>query len=293
MPGYTNDARASAMTVTASSVRTQYDLTDHVAIITGGAGFLGVQYAEAIAEMGGMPVLFDLGREALDVAIARMTKSHWRCEAEVADVTDRPSIDAAVAKVLARHGRVDVLINNAALTRYATSAPDEDYFADSRTYRHDLFARGLDVNVTGTLNCCQAVATTMIARGKGSIINIASDIGVISPDPRIYRADGAGYAGVLFNSPIFYPVSKAGVIHLTRCLAVEWAPHNVRVNSFSPAGVYRGHEPSFVAKLSERIPMGRMAQENEFKGAIVFLASDASSFMTGHNLVFDGGRTAW
>ena len=140
---------------------------------------------------------------------------------------------------------------------------------------------------------CKIIGRKMADRKKGSIINIASDIGIISPDQRIYKPDEHGYKGVEFNSPAYYPVSKAGVIHLTKFLATYWAKYNVRVNAISPAGVYRDHDPAFVKKLSYCIPMGRMALPNEFKGAVIFLASDASSFVTGHNLVIDGGRTVW
>ena len=277
----------------AASVRAQYDLTDRVAIVTGGAGFLGVQHAEALAEMGAIPVLFDLDRTRLEEAATRVQiATNGRCETATADITDAASLRAATDAVLDRHGRIDVLVNNAALA-HAGLASQQEFFAEFEDYRRELWDAGIDVNLTGTMLACQIVGPVMVRRGKGAIINIASDVGVISPDPRIYRPDDRGYQGVPFNSPPFYAVSKAGVIHLTKLLAVRWGPHNVRVNALSPAGVYRGHDPAFVAKLSATMPLGRMAAENEYKGAIVFLASDASSFMTGHNLVIDGGRTAW
>ena len=276
-----------------ASVRAQYDLTDRVAIVTGGAGFLGVQHAEALAEMGAIPVLFDLDRARLEDAAARVkAESNGRCETATADITDAKSLRAATDAVMARHGRIDVLVNNAALA-HAGLATQQEFFAEFEDYRRELWDAGLTVNITGTMLACQIVGPIMVGQGKGAIINIASDVGVISPDPRIYRPDAHGYQGVAFNSPPFYAVSKAAVIHLTKLLAVRWGPHNVRVNALSPAGVYRGHDPAFVAKLAATMPLGRMAAENEYKGAIVFLASDASSFMTGHNLVMDGGRTAW
>jgi NAD(P)-dependent dehydrogenase (short-subunit alcohol dehydrogenase family) len=276
-----------------ASVRAQFDLTERVAIVTGGAGFLGMQHAEALAEMGAIPVLFDLDRTRLEEAAARVkAASSGRCETATADITDAKSLRAATDAVMQRHGRIDVLVNNAALA-HAGLATQQEFFAEFEDYRRELWDAGLTVNITGTMLACQVVGPLMVGQGKGAIINIASDVGVISPDPRIYRADDHGYQGVAFNSPPFYAVSKAAVIHLTKLLAVRWGPHNVRVNALSPAGVYRGHDPAFVAKLSATMPLGRMAAENEYKGAIVFLASDASSFMTGHNLVMDGGRTAW
>jgi NAD(P)-dependent dehydrogenase (short-subunit alcohol dehydrogenase family) len=276
-----------------ASVRTQFNLADRVAIVTGGSGFLGVQHAEALAEMGAIPVLFDLDRARLEAAAARVRDSTGGCcEIATADITDAASLRTAVDTVQMRHGRIDVLVNNAALA-HAGIAAQTEFFAEFEDYRRELWDAGLKVNLTGTMLACQIVGPMMIAQGKGAIINIASDVGVISPDPRIYRPDGHGYNGVPFNSPPFYAVSKAAVIHLTKLLAVRWGPHNVRVNALSPAGVYRDHDPKFVEKLAATMPLGRMAAENEYKGAIVFLASDASSFMTGHNLVMDGGRTAW
>lgn len=275
------------------SVRAQYDLADRIAIVTGGAGFLGSQHAEALAEMGAIPVLFDLDRARLDEASARVkSATGGRCETATADITDAKSLRAAVDAVLTRHGRIDALVNNAALA-HAGLAKQPDFFAEFEDYPRELWETGLDVNLTGTMLACQIVGPIMVRQGKGAIINIASDVGVFSPDPRIYRPDGHGYAGVPFNSPPFYAVSKAAVIHLTKLLAVRWGPHNVRVNALSPAGVYRNHDAKFVEKLAATMPLGRMAAANEYKGAIVFLASDASSFMTGHNLVMDGGRSAW
>ncbi|MEO5373706.1 MAG: SDR family oxidoreductase [Alphaproteobacteria bacterium] len=277
-----------------ASVRAQYDLTGRVCVITGGAGFLGVQFASALAEMGGLPVLLDLSAEALAAAAGRVRAEGFRCETAVADITDGPGLAAVAADLVARHGRIDVLINNAALTKYTCDADPEAFFAPFETTSRAVWDAGLTVNLTGTALACQMFGPIMVRQGGGSIVNIGSDVGVISPDQRIYAPDPAlDYPGMPFNTPAFYAVTKAGVIHLTRYLATLWGPDAVRVNAFSPAGVYRDHDPKFVAQLASRIPMGRMAAINEFKGAIVFLASDASSFMTGHNLVMDGGRTIW
>jgi len=276
-----------------SSVRAQYDISGRVCVITGGAGFLGIQYAEAIAEVSGIPVLFDLSQDLMNEATERVQKAFGRCEGEVADVTDEASLKSAVNRVVDRHGKIDVLINNAALTKYGCDADPEAFYASYEETDPKVWEAGLQANLTGVMLACKIIGPVMVSQRKGSIINIGSDVGVISPDQRIYQPDRQGYEGVEFNIPAFYSVTKAGVIHLTKHVATLWAPHNVRVNSFSPAGIFRGHEEGFVEKLASRIPMGRMASENEYKGAIVFLASDASSFMTGHNLIMDGGRIAW
>tara|TARA_R110001592_G_scaffold57277_1_gene174140 strand:+ start:17076 stop:17933 length:858 start_codon:yes stop_codon:yes gene_type:complete len=276
-----------------SSVRQQLDLSGRTCIITGGAGFLGRQFAEAVAEMGATPILFDLSLEALAEAQAAVTETFPGCEVEQADITDETSLRSAVDRVLERHKRTDILINNAALTKYGCDEDPEKFFADFESTSRAVWEQGLKINLTGTALACQTIGPIMAKQGKGSIINIGSDVGVISPDQRIYEPDGQGYEGQEFNTPAFYAVSKAGVIHLTKFLSTIWATKGVRVNAFSPAGVFRDHEEGFYRMLTSRIPMGRMGAVNEYKGAIVFLASDASSFMTGHNLVMDGGRTIW
>ena len=275
------------------SVRRQFDLTGRVVLLTGGAGFLGVQFAEALAEMGSTPVLLDLDNEALEKAADSVRGQFGHCEIAVADITDASALRRAVEGIVDRHGRLDVLINNAALTRYSTGVDPDAFFAPYVETEPSVWEAGLKVNLTGVALACQIVGPHMIRQGKGAIINLGSDVGVVSPDHRIYEADEAGYPGQDFNTPAFYAVTKAGVIHLTKYLATLWARHNVRVNALSPAGVFRNHDPAFVKKLSTCIPLGRMATINEYKGAVVFLASDASSFVTGHNLVVDGGRTAW
>ena len=168
------------------------------------------------------------------------------------------------------------------------------FFAPFEEYEKDLWQISLDVNLTGTFLITQAIGKIMKSQKRGVIINIASDVAVISPDHRIYEPDEHfDYKGVPFNTPIAYPVTKAGILSFTRYLATYWAKDGIRVNSISPAGVFRDHDPKFVEQLAFRIPLGRMAFPQELKGPIVFLASDASSFMTGANLIVDGGRTCW
>lgn len=283
----------SSKVTISTSVKAQFDLSGRVAVLTGGAGFLGLQFAEALAEMGALPVLFDVGGEATDRAIETLRKTFGRGESYILDITDMAALEQAVADVVRRFARIDILVNAAGLTKYTLNAGPDRFFAPFEKTDRDVWDAGLKANLTGVMMCCQAIGPVMVRQGKGSIVNIGSDVGVISPDHRIYRPDGHGYPGQDFNVPAFYAASKAGVIQLTRYLATLWAPLGVRVNALSPAGVYRDHDPAFVEKLAACIPMGRMAEVNEYKGAIAFLASDASSFMTGHNLVVDGGRTAW
>ena len=276
------------------SVKKQFELTDRIVMITGGAGFLGLQFAEAIAEMGGIPILLDFKKEYIGEALNKLKEHKYKkFDGFIADVTDENNCKSVVKSILKKYKKIDVLINSAALTKEGFSDSKKDYFANFENTDQELWEDCLRVNLTGTEIMCKLVGQIMVEQKKGSIINIASDVGVISPDHRIYQPDEKGYDGVPFNTPASYAVSKAAVIHLTKYLATYWGPYNVRVNAFSPAGVYRNHKPDFVKKLSTCIPLGRMALLNEYKGGIIFLASDASSFMTGHNLIMDGGRTCW
>ena len=209
------------------------------------------------------------------------------------DITSPDDVRAMVQQVLERFGRIDILINNAALTVKGGSARASEYFARFEDYPPDLWERALQVNLTGAFLCCQAVGAVMVKQGRGVVLNIASDIGNISPDHRIYDGVLNPHSKEPFNSPIAYATTKAGLINFTRYLATYWATKGIRVNALSPAGVYDGHEPQFVKNLTHLIPLGRMADRDEYKGVVLFLVSDASSYMTGANLIVDGGRTAW
>jgi len=276
------------------SVKKQFDLTGLTALITGGAGFLGIQFAEAIAEMGGKPLLIDINEKQLKIAEKKLQEAGLvNFSAYVADIANENLFRKSFKTILSENNAVDILINSAALTKAVIDNSNHDFFAPYEKTDLRLWEEGLKFNLTATHITCKIVGEQMAEIGKGSIINIASDIGVISPNQTIYEPDEAGYEGVNFNSPASYSVSKAGVIHLTKYLSTYWAKKNVRVNCISPAGVYRNHDKNFVKKLSSQIPMGRMALPNEFKGAIIFFASDASSFVTGHNMLIDGGRSIW
>jgi NAD(P)-dependent dehydrogenase (short-subunit alcohol dehydrogenase family) len=278
----------------ASSVKEQFDLSGRVAVITGGAGFLGMQFASSVAQMGGIPLLLDLKDEYLEKALSKLNGLGYSdCNGYKVDIGKEADCKAVVEQIINKYSKIEVLINNAVLTKESCLKSGKDFFAPFEDADQQLWEDGIRVNLTGTEIMCKIIGPIMASRRKGSIINMASDVGVISPDQRIYRPDEYGYKGVEFNTPVFYAVSKAGVIQLTRYLATYWGLCGVRVNSVSPAGVFRGHDPAFVKKLSACIPLGRMALPNEFKGAIIFLASDASSFVTGTNLMIDGGRTCW
>ena len=275
------------------TARDLFDLSGRVAIITGGAGMLGRQHAAAVAEAGGHPVIADLSEDTERVA-AELAGTHGR---EVLgmrlDITCPADVAAMAGTVMERFGRIDILINNAALTVKGGGDRAAEYFAPFEDYPLDLWELALRVNLTGSFLCCQAVGKVMVARRAGVILNIASDVGNVSPDHRIYEGAVNPHTGQGFNTPIAYATTKAGLINLTRYLATYWADKGIRVNCLSPGGVYAGHDPRFVERLTSRIPLARMANADEYKGAVLFLVSDASAYMTGANLVVDGGRTAW
>lgn len=278
----------------ASSVRSQLDLTGRVAVVTGGAGFLGGYFADALAEMGARLVVLDLNPEAVDVAVDRLRRAGHDARGWALDITSVDGVRRTVGAIAEAFDRVDVLVNGAAFAMKNLQAGGAGFFAPFEDYNPKLWQVSLDVNLTGTFLVTQAVGALMKRHRRGTIVNIASDVAVISPDHRIYQPDPqTGYPGVPFNTPIAYSVSKAGLLAFTRYLATYWAADGIRVNALSPAGVYREQDPGFVDRLASRIPLGRMAFPEEMKGPLVFLASDASSFMTGHNLVIDGGRTIW
>ncbi len=276
-----------------NGVEERFRLDEKVTLITGGAGFLGRKHAETIAEMGGYPVIVDLNKEDADEVVSSI-KNTYKVEALacIADIAIKESVEKMVEEVMEYFGRIDILINNAGFS-VKGEIPD-GMFAPFEEYPLDIWEKGLKVNLTGPFLVTQSVGRIMVNQQSGVILNIASDVGVISPDHRIYDGLGTGPNNdIPFNTPAWYSASKAGLINLTRYLATYWAKYNIRVNSISPAGVFHNHDPEFVRRLSNLIPLGRMAHEDEYKGSIIFLVSDASSFMTGTNLIVDGGRTCW
>lgn len=269
-----------------------FDLTGKVAIITGGTGLLGKQHAEAIAGAGGIPVLADIS-----LGDNFPEKSEWQerfgkssCAIGV-DITKTESVRALLAQVLARYGRVDILINNAANNPKMENKSNTE-FSRLEFFPLKQWEADLSVGLTGSFLCSQIIGSEMARREKGVIINMASDLALIAPDQRLYRQNGLTENQQPVK-PITYSVVKTGLIGLTRYLATYWAQCGVRVNAISPGGVYNGQPDEFVQKLSNLIPLGRMAHLNEYQGAILFLCSDASSYMTGANLIVDGGRSCW
>jgi NAD(P)-dependent dehydrogenase (short-subunit alcohol dehydrogenase family) len=272
-----------------------FDLTGRVAAITGGAGLLGRQHAEAIAACGGSPVLVDIVN-ADSVAAEIAERLHVPAFAAQADITRPESVRQLLADILERFGRLDILINNAANNPKMENSSEVN-FSRFENFPLEQWHADIAVGLTGALLCSQALGSYMArtfheSGRRGVILNIASDLAVIAPDQRIYRQPGLP-DHLQPVKPVTYSVVKSGLVGLTRYLATYWADSGVRVNAISPGGVFNGQPDAFVRKLTNLIPMGRMAGADEYQGAVMFLVSDASSYMTGHNLVIDGGRTAW
>ena len=275
-----------------SESRGLFDLAGRVAVITGGAGLLGREHAAAIAGAGGSVVLADVSGERAEEAAynhaRQFTTPVWGAQV---DVTSHHQIRSFTEQVLKRFGRIDILINNAANN---PKVEDDKGQAFSRLENFPLAQWNADlaVGLTSAFLCSQVMGAEMARKGKGVILNVASDLAVIAPDQRIYRQPGVPEDQQPVK-PVTYSVVKTALVGLTRYLATYWASAGVRVNAISPGGVYNGQPKDFVDRLADRIPLARMARIDEYRGAVLFLCSDASSYMTGSNLVIDGGRSCW
>jgi len=275
-----------------NTILQKFRLNNKVAIITGGAGLLGMKHAEVIAEVGGIPVLWDINSQAVqDRSREIAEKYNIPCQGMNVDITDSENVKNGVNKVLKTLHRVDILINNAA--NDPKVAHDESpAWSRLENFSLDMWQKDIAVGLTGAFLCSREIGLYMAKHGGGVILNIASDLGVIAPDQRIYRKEELDENEQPVK-PVTYSVVKHGIIGLTKYFATYWADKKVRVNAISPGGVYTDQPEDFVEKLTNLIPMGRMADQDEYKAAVLFLISDASSYMTGSNLIIDGGRTCW
>jgi 2-deoxy-D-gluconate 3-dehydrogenase len=278
-----------------------FDLSGRAAVVTGGAGLLGAEFCRTLAQAGAAVVIADLdGGKAAHLA-EELDQAGFRAVAADADVTSPDSVNEMVNACLANFGRLDILVNSAALdpkfdphsqeqrqSRHDPQSP-VPYALTFENYPLELWEQALRVNLTGMFLCCQAAARPMLVQGRGVIINLSSIYGLAAPDQRLYQRPGQPPQ----YKPAYYSVTKAGVIGLTNYLAAYYAGKNIRVNALSPGGVFNGHDEAFVKAYSARAVLGRMAYKDDMNGALLFLASDASAYMTGANLVVDGGWTTW
>lgn len=265
-----------------------FNLAGKTVVVTGGGGILGRHFVAGLAAHGAKVAVLDAALDAAEASVTALPE-HDRVRAVPigCDITDRKSVVDALSRIERELGPIDVLHNNAATKGSDLTAffdPDEDY--KLATWREVMA-----VNLDAMFLVAQEAGRLMIPRKRGSIIQTASIYGIMGPDPRIY--EGSHYLGHQIRNPAVYSASKAGVVGLMRHLATVWAPHGIRVNALTPGGVSSGQNTIFSEKYSARVPLGRMARAEEMVGALVFLASDAASYITGQNIVVDGGLSAW
>lgn len=272
-----------------TSYRDLFDLSGKVAVVTGGAGVLGQHFCAGLVESGAKVAVVDV-QESKAKDLAKTLADRYAGEAigVGCDVSDAKSVQAMVSQILSTYGEINVLHNNA-----ASKSDDLDaFFAPFEDYSLDQWRKVMAVNLDGVFLVAQAVGKQMVAQGKGgSIIQTASIYGLMAPDHRIY--EGSFYLGHQISTPAVYTASKAAVIGLTKHLATCWAEKKIRVNTLIPGGTESGQNDEFIRRYSARIPMNRMANASEMVGALLYLASDASSYVTGQNIVVDGGLHAW
>jgi len=272
-------------------IQEKFDLTGRVAVVTGGVGLLGSEFCRTLAEAGAAVAVVDLNGPASQAVADSLTSSGCKALALPTDITQPDAVHAAVEKICSVFGRLDVLVNSAALDpKFDPEAVSKGITPGAfEDYPLDLWNSALNVNLTGTFLMTQACVKPMIEQGKkGSIINICSTYGLNGPDQRIYIKEGQRVA----FKPIYYTVTKAGVMGFTKYLAAYYAGTDIRVNALTPGGVFNNHEDYFVQNYSAKTILGRMANKDEMNGALLFLASPASAYMTGATVVVDGGWTA-
>lgn len=274
-----------------TQIPNKFSLKDKVVIITGGAGLMGVNHAEVVIENGGTPILWDINKTSLDKEVKKLNNKYSvNCYGYCVDITSSKSIINAFNKIINKFNAIDILINNA--TNDPKPSEDNQNWSRFENFSEKNWDQDIAVGLTGAFLCSKTIGSHMAKNNNGVILNIASDLGVIAPDQRVYELPGKSFSDQPVK-PVTYSVTKHALVGLTKYLATYWAESNIRVNSLSPGGIYNDQPELFVSRLTNLIPMKRMAEKDEYKSAVLFLISDASSYMTGSNLIIDGGRTCW
>lgn len=261
-----------------------FSLAGRTIVVTGGGGILGTRMVGALVAAGANVAVIERELEKSAAACTNLEGSKGKAIPFAADIRNKASVEAAAAEIESQLGPVHGLVNNAA-------AKSANFFEPFETFPLDDWKEVMDVNLNGAFICAQVFGRDMAERAEGSIVNTLSIYGIVAPDQRIY--EGSLYEGQAINTPAIYSASKAGLWGLTRYLSSYWGHRNVRVNAITPGGVFSGQNDEFVMRYSARVPLGRMADKDEMSGALVFLLSDAASYVTGQNVVVDGGLTVW
>lgn len=258
----------------------KFDLYGKVVILTGGTGLIGTAFGEGLVEYGCNVVICDINQEKCENKAKILQKKFGvECMGITIDVSNKKDIECLLTEVLKKFGKVDILVT-------CHQNRTDNFIEKFEEYPEEDFDGIISVNLKGVFLCCQIIGKQMLKQGYGNIINVASTYGVVSPNQEIYKDTKIG-------SPAAYSASKGGVIALTKYLATYWGNKNIRVNAISPHGVFNNHEKKFVENFSKKSPLKRMSYKEEVVGALIYLASDASSYVTGHNLMVDGGWTVW
>lgn len=270
----------------------RFRIEEKVCVITGGAGLIGRKHAEAVLEGGGIPVLLDISEVTLTKARKTLQDEYPGHAVEVfkTDITDKKDLQKIKDVLLKKYGHIDILINNAANNPKVEGGSKNLNAMRFTEFPTDIWNADIAVGLTGALLCAQVFGKVMEQQKKGVILNIGSDYGIIAPDQRIYRKEGIPEEEQIIK-PVSYSVVKHGLIGMTKYLAAYWGDKGIRVNTLCPASLYNGQDQEFVDKISQLIPMGRMSKPEEYVCTILYMISDASSYMTGAAVVLDGGRT--
>jgi NAD(P)-dependent dehydrogenase (short-subunit alcohol dehydrogenase family) len=271
------------------------NIQDKVCVVTGGGGLIGLKHAEAIIEGDGIPVLLDIvpdGMKKVKQSLKDEYGNDILVETYVADITNRSEIERVRDSLMSKYGHIDVLINNAANNPKVEGGSKNLGAIRFHNFPVEMWNQDVAVGLTGAFLCAQVFGEQMEKQNKGVVLNISSDYGIIAPDQRIYRKEGIPEDQQTVK-PVSYSVVKHGIIGLTKYLAVYWADKGIRVNTLCPASLYNGQNEEFVSKISQLIPLGRMSNPDEYVVTILYMISDAATYMTGATVILDGGRTIW
>lgn len=271
----------------------KFKITDQIGIITGGGGLLGRCHTEAILEGGGIPVL--IGRTESSLEKVKQDFSGKYCnevQYYVADITDKKKLNDIQNDIMEKYGHIDVLINNAANNPKVEGESDNFQSIDFTDFPEEIWNQDIQVGLTGSFYCCQVFGKIMAQQKKGVILNISSDYGIIAPDQRLYRKKNLPEEQQI-KKPVTYSVVKHAMVGLTKYLATYWGDKGIRVNTLCPTGIYNHQDEEFIEKYVQHIPMGRMSVPEDYPGTILYMISEASSFMNGATIVIDGGKSIW
>jgi 2-deoxy-D-gluconate 3-dehydrogenase len=267
----------------------QFNLEGRVAVVTGGAGLLGRGFCQTLAEAGAQVVIIDIKEAETQELVVDLRAAGFQAQAAHGDITDPQTVQALFQSTIDQFNHLDILINSAALDPKFDADHVDEYSASFENFPLEIWRQSLEVDLTGMFLCSQAAARPMLAAGRGVIINLSSIYGLDGPDQRLYQQTGRPPR----YKPVTYSVTKAGVLGFTRYLAAYFAGTKIRVNTLTPGGIFNDHDDQFLKSYNARTVLGRMGQVADLQGALLFLASDSSSYMTGANLIIDGGWTAW